>query len=120
MTVKITAWGTAGRIYADRQECQVYLRDTGHAPSGYVKGWNIRYTTELTKPVWFYLRGEEYSAQLDYFVRCIGSNESTNINSFASAAETDRVLAMLLSDAQQETAPTESTREPVKSALFRR
>ena len=30
MTTKITVWGHAGRIYADRQEVQVYLR--GHGP----------------------------------------------------------------------------------------
>jgi predicted dehydrogenase len=120
MSVKITAWGTAGRIYADRQECQVYLRDTAQAPAGYVKGWNLRYTTELTQPVWFYVRGEEYSAQLDYFVRCIASAERTNVNSFAFAAETDRVLAMLLRDAQSETGNPEPTEQLVKSKLFRR
>ena len=40
-------------------------------PTATSAGWNVRYTTDLTEPVWFYLRGEEYSAQLDYFVRCI-------------------------------------------------
>ena len=40
-------------------------------PTGYQTGWNVRYTTELTEPVGFYLRGEEYSAQLDHFVRRI-------------------------------------------------
>ena len=65
MTTRITIWGTAGRIFADRQECQVYLRDTATIPDGYEQGWNVRYTTELTEPVWFYLRGEEYSAQID-------------------------------------------------------
>ena len=104
MSVKITAWGTAGRICADRQECQVYLRNTAQAPPGYVKGWNIRYTTELTQPVWFYLRGEEYSAQLDYFVRSIASGERMNINSFASAAQTDLTLAMMLDNAQSSAA----------------
>ena len=34
-------------------------------PDGYQHGWNVRYTTELTEPVGFYLRGEEYSAQID-------------------------------------------------------
>ena len=34
MTTKITIWGTGGRIFADRQECQVYLRDTADAPRG--------------------------------------------------------------------------------------
>ncbi|MBK8018952.1 MAG: Gfo/Idh/MocA family oxidoreductase [Betaproteobacteria bacterium] len=69
MSTKMTIWGTSGRIYADRQECQVYLRDTVEPPPGYHTGWNMRYTTDLTDPVWFYVRGEEYSAQLDYFVK---------------------------------------------------
>jgi len=99
MSVRLTLTGSAGRIYADRQECQVYLRSTASIPEGYTAGWNVRYTTDLTKPVWFYLRGEEYSAQLDYFIRCIVSESRTNINSFASAAETDRVLAAMRSDA---------------------
>ena len=120
MSVKITLWGTAGRIYADRQECQTYLRDSAQAPPGYTKGWNVRYTTELTQPVWFYVRGEEYSAQLDYFVRCIASGERMNVNSFAFAAETDRVLAMLLCDAQSLAAPAEAVQPPAKSSLFRR
>jgi predicted dehydrogenase len=100
MSVKITLWGTTGRIYADRQECQVYLRSTAQPPPGYTNGWNTRYTTELTQPVWFYVRGEEYSAELDYFIHCIKSGEHLNINSFAFAAETDQVLAMMLSDAR--------------------
>ncbi len=40
-------------------------------PDGYRAGWNVRYTTELTEPIWFYLRGEEYSAQLDAFVGAV-------------------------------------------------
>ena len=69
MSTKITLWGTAGRIVVDRQECQVYLRENAAIPEGYGPGWNVKYTTELTEPVWFYVRGEEYSAELDYFVR---------------------------------------------------
>jgi predicted dehydrogenase len=100
MSTKITVWGTAGRIYADRQECQVYLRDTARLPADYVQGWNVRYTTDLTEPVWFYVRGEEYSAQLDYFVRCIEEKRaSNNVNSFADAMLTDKVMAMLIADA---------------------
>jgi predicted dehydrogenase len=118
MSVKITIWGTAGRLYADRQECQVFLRDTAKAPAPYKKGWNIRYTTELTEPVWFYVRGEEYSAQLDYFVRRISGREQANVDSFASAAQTDRVLAMLLADAQPGTLEPQP-RQAKKTSLFR-
>ena len=99
MSTKITIWGKAGRMVADRQEIQVYFRDSAAIPSQYKAGWNVRYTTELTQPVWFYVRGEEYSAQLDYFVRCIKSGQSDNVNSFASAVMTDSVITMLINDA---------------------
>lgn len=100
MTTRLTIWGTGGRIYADRQECQVYLRDNNFIPNGYQTGWNVRYTTDLTEPVWFYLRGEEYSAQLDYFIRCIEErNVDHNVNSFSEGMVTDQVIAMMIADA---------------------
>jgi hypothetical protein len=43
-------------------------------------GWNVRYTTDLTEAVWFYLRGEEYSAQIDYFVQSIKSGRLNGQN----------------------------------------
>jgi predicted dehydrogenase len=99
MSAKLTIQGTAGRIYADRQECQVFLRDGAAVPEGYQMGWNVRYTTDLTEPVWFYIRGEEYSSQLDYFVRSIQDQRGENVNSFANAAATDRVIALMIADA---------------------
>lgn len=108
MTTKVTLWGTRGKIVADRQECQVYLRDTAEPPEGFRHGWNVRYTTELTSPVWFYLRGEEYSAQLDHFVRSISGGGGDGQNDFASAAATDRVIEMLTRSA----AAGDSAQEP--------
>lgn len=102
MTTKLTLWGPHGRIYADRQEIQVYLRDTAPIPEGYRAGWNVRYTTELSEAPWFYLRGEEYSAQLDNFVRRVSGELSEAENDFASAAVTDRVIAMIANDAARE------------------
>lgn len=101
MSTKVTIWGTEGRIYADRQECQAYLRGNTTPPEGYRPGWNVKYTTDLTEPVWFYLRGEEYSAQLDYFVQAVKERRTSNVNSFASAAMTDRVIDMLIADAER-------------------
>ncbi len=100
MTTQVTITGTAGRIHADRQEVQVYLRDTAPEIEGYDKGWNVKYTTELTDNTWFYLRGEEYSAQLDHFVRRVENHELEDTNSFASAAVADRVLELLTIDAE--------------------
>ena len=101
MSTCITAWGTGGRIYADRQECQVYLRGTEPIPPGYERGWNVRYTTDLTEPVGFYLRGEEYSAQIDHFVGRVTREDVEGLNGFESAAVTDRVIAMMRADAEK-------------------
>lgn len=118
MSTKLTFIGEHGRITADRQECQVYLRDTAKAPPGYVEGWNIRYTTDLTKEVWFYVRGEEYSAQIAHFIDCIEQGGQLNVNSFASAADTDQSIAMILADAAQPWAsPAPPPPKPAKRGL---
>jgi scyllo-inositol 2-dehydrogenase (NADP+) len=103
MSTKITLWGTRGRIHADRQELQVYLRDDG--PDGYRKGWTVKYTTELTPEVWFYLRGEEYSAQADDFITRIAEHRTDGVNSFASASATDQTLALMVADAETPNKP---------------
>jgi predicted dehydrogenase len=110
MSTKITVWGSLGRIYADRQEVQVYFRDTAAIPEGYSPGWNVRYTTDLTKEVNFYVRGEEYSAELDYFARAAAAKQMDNISSFAAATETDRVIAMMVEDFRQ--GPRTATASP--------
>ena len=94
MTTRLTIWGTAGRLYADRQELQLFVRDDAAVPDGYRAGWNTRYTTDLTPPVDFYLRGEEYSAQLDAWVAAIAGGPVAN--DFDSAVATDRTLAMFI------------------------
>lgn len=99
MTTRVTIWGTAGRIFADRQECQVYLRETAATPPGFERGWNVRYTTELTEPVWFYLRGEEYSSQIEAFVSAVRAGVPEDASSFAAAASTDRTIGMMVADA---------------------
>lgn len=111
MTTRVTLWGTGGRIFADRQECQVFLRaDSG--PAGYQQGWNVRYITDLTEPVKFYLRGEEYSAQLDTFVVRVASGETNGTNDFASAAVTDRSISMLIEDARRGATPRAGSAPP--------
>lgn len=65
MSTKISLIGTNGRLYADRQECQAYLRKPVEGLAGYDAGWTVKCTTELTEDRWFYPRGEEYSGQLD-------------------------------------------------------
>ena len=68
-------------------------------PRATARAGTSRYTTELTEAPWFYLRGEEYSAQLDAFVRRVQAGEVEGLNDFASAAVTDRVIALIAADA---------------------
>ena len=118
MSTKITMTGTNGRLTADRQECQLYLREPSEALPGYAKGWNVRYTTELTQSVDFYLRGEEYSAQIDDFVAAVDAGKGTPLNTFATATETDRTISMMLAD--RDTAPTRSQAVPTVTAPRKR
>jgi predicted dehydrogenase len=122
MTTRITIWGTAGRIFADRQECQVYLRDTAPIPPGYEEGWNVRYTTELTEPVWFYLRGEEYSSQVESFVEQVRAGAADGLNGFDAAAATDQTIAMMVADAEAgpSTGPVAGGAPPAQKAPRRR
>jgi len=98
MSLRISIWGRNGRINVDRQEIQTYVRKLPAPVENFTEGWNIRYTTELTEPVWFYMRGEEYSAQVDHFVEAIKAGRPT-ISSFRSASDTDRVAEMMIEDA---------------------
>jgi predicted dehydrogenase len=92
MTTRVSIWGDKGKIFADRQELQLHCNGT--PPEGYNKGWTVRNITELTDPVSFYLRGEEYSAQLEAFGASILDGRPVE-NSFRSAAETDRTIEMI-------------------------
>jgi len=99
MSTKISVWGSNGRITADRQECQIYLRAPHAAVPDFKPGWTVKYTTDLTQEVWYYLRGEEYSAQIDYFVKAIEARRTDNVNSFRSALQADRLVSMILAEA---------------------
>ncbi|WP_197510219.1 hypothetical protein [Tessaracoccus coleopterorum] len=119
MTTRITLWGTRGRIFADRQEIQVYLRDDATLPPGYQSGWNVRYTTELTEPVDFYLRGEEYTAQLAHFVERVGSGRPDGINTFESAVETDKLIETMIEDSRRGPAVHLAGAQPVAAPTKR-
>jgi predicted dehydrogenase len=106
MSTKISVWGTNGRLTVDRQEVQLYLRSAHKGLPGSAAGWAIKYTTEMKNDVWFYMRGEEYSAQVDYFLNAIENGTRNNVNSFRSALETDRLIASIVSDSTEKADPS--------------
>ena len=120
MSMQITIWGVNGRMRIDRQEIQIYLKQEQPSSAQFRRGWNTHYTTELTEPVWFYLRGEEYSMQIDHFVRCIKDRNHPQISSFESALQTDFVLSKMLQDASRvrTTDDTRATPSPSQHKIF--
>jgi predicted dehydrogenase len=94
MSTSITVIGTQGKIISDANELKVFFKGSKF-PSGYSKGWNVKYITDLTEQVDFFLRGEEYSAQIDYFIKtCLGKAPNT-INTFQSAWQTDNAISII-------------------------
>lgn len=94
MSTSITIIGSKGKIICDANELKVHFKSLD-CPSGYTKGWNVKYITELTGNVDFYLRGEEYSSQIDYFLKAIQNKVPNTINTFESAWHTDKVIDLI-------------------------
>ncbi len=94
MSTSISIIGTEGKIVSDASELKVYFKNEG-ALEGYTKGWNIKYVTDLADQVDFYLRGEEYSAQVNYFIKAVNGAGPNDINNFKSAALTDKAIALI-------------------------
>ena len=101
MTTRLTVQGTRGKIIADREECRLYL-SAAPASAAFASGWTVRNITQLQPPVAYYLRGEEYTAQLDHFVQAVETGAlDAHASSFASALEVDIVMDRLLHRARE-------------------
>jgi len=113
MSTQVSIWGTNGRMVIDRQEIRTFIRGGADQSAG--SGWHVSYTTDLSDNVWYYLRGEEYSAQIDYFVRNVKEGRKENISSFACALATDQVLSMMMNDAEKSRWQVDPRSTPLKS-----
>lgn len=97
MSTSITVEGKNGKIICDATEIKIFLKEESKKEE-LEKGWTIRYITDFAIPVNFYLRGEEYSAQIDHFVNCIKTKKQNTYNSFEQGLYTDKVLEMIIQD----------------------
>jgi hypothetical protein len=94
-----TVFGTQGKIVADKHAYKIYLKKANHNNT-FHRGWNTRYITDFAKSVRFYVRGNEFTRQLDYFVDCIEKGQTNNISSFAEAYKTDVVMEEITNNAR--------------------
>ena len=99
MSTSLTVIGKKGKLICDATELKIYLK----APDSSEKldrGWTIKYITDLAIPVDFYLRGQEYSAQIDNFVNDVLNGKPGNINTFRQGLETDRVMELIMAESK--------------------
>ena len=116
MSTRISVWGVNGRMTVDRQEVQTYIRDPEASSVPVKAGWTTTFTTELSDHPFYYLRGEEYSAQIDHFVRAVQSGDVRTVSTFASAVVTDRLAAMMVRDAAGLASEPERQARPAAAA----
>ena len=100
MSTSITVIGKKGKIICDATELKIYLKEPD-SKEKLDRGWTIKYITDLAIPVDFYLRGEEYSAQIDNFVHHVIERKPTEINTFRQALETDRVMEIIMTESKR-------------------
>ena len=80
---------SGGRILADQHAYKVFQGVSEGRP---VNLWSTVYITDIAQPVRLYIRGNEYTRQLDYFIESILQNRTKGISGFESGMETDRVI----------------------------
>ena len=100
MSTSISVQGKNGKIICDATEIKIFLKEASPA-AGLEKGWTIKYITDFALPVNFYLRGEEYSAQIDHFIDSIKRQESSKYNTFEQGLYTDKVIDMIIDDSKK-------------------
>jgi predicted dehydrogenase len=100
MATSLTILGKKGKIICDATEIKIYLKEANPTEK-LDKGWTIKYITDFAIPVNFYLRGEEYSAQIDKFVDCVIREKQTEINTFKQALNTDKVIELIILDSKK-------------------
>ncbi len=93
----VKIFGTKGKIIADKQMYKIFLKEKNQ-DNGFHEGWNTRYITDFAKSVRFYVRGNEFTRQLDYFVNCIKESRTDNISSFDEACKTGIVMEEIRKD----------------------
>lgn len=96
-TNTIEIFGTKGKLLADQYSTKIFMKKAD--PKFKLnEGWNSIYITDVFKPVPFYLRGIEFTAQLFHFIDCIKKKEEYCKCSFSDAVYTHDVIDAMFKD----------------------
>ena len=83
--------GTKGKITANKQEANIFLMEE-NAALNLQEGWNQLYVTDECTDIHYYLRGEDFSNQLQNFSDLINGKVEQSVSSLEDAKVTDKLL----------------------------
>ncbi|HFU76469.1 MAG TPA: Gfo/Idh/MocA family oxidoreductase [Arcobacter sp.] len=90
-TNSIEIMGNKGKLSASKYEINIYLNEE-NKDLGFEKGWNQIYVTDESTDVPYYLRGEDFSRQLEEFSALLNGKIDEPRSSFFTASITDKLL----------------------------
>jgi len=99
-TYRVEVLGRKGKIVADCHSCKLFLK-SAPVDGEFTSGWSMRYITDLAEPVRFYVRGNEFTQQLDYFIDCILNGKHGDMCSFADGLATDLIIEKLIKNSTE-------------------
>lgn len=99
-TNKIEIFGDKGRILADQHSLKIFL-NRENKKHNYRQGWNTLYITDIFKPVHFYVRGNEFTAQLYHFVDCVQNKRAQTRCTFQDGTNVLEVINGIFEDYEQ-------------------
>lgn len=94
---RMELFGKNGRIVADLHAIKLFLTEE-EKERDLTKGWNTLYVTDFGKPVRFYVRGGEFTSQLDYFIDCVVNKTPGEVCNFKDGLSTDIIIDSIFSD----------------------
>jgi predicted dehydrogenase len=97
--ISIDIFGTKGKIVADFYGYKIYLLEE-NGKLNLRKGWNIFTLPDVMTPVPFYVRGNEFTRQLYYFIDLISKKETKKLCDFNDGVKTLEIIEQLFTDAE--------------------
>lgn len=95
---KMELIGNEGKIIFDLHSFKIFFNNDPEV-EGFSKGWNIRYVTDFVEPVRVYLRGYEFTRQLDNFIDSILCQAKKPLCTFKDGYNADLVIEKIRNDA---------------------
>ena len=96
-TNKIEIFGEGGKMLVDQYSLKIYMNKDDEK-NKLPQGWNTMYITDVFKPVSFYVRGNEFTRQLDHFISCIRNRDQKNNCAFNDGVDTLEIVENIFSD----------------------